>query len=117
MLNQVNFIGNVGRIEIKELPQGRVANFSLAISMPKDQTMWLDVQAWAKLTDICERFVTKGSKVCVTGRLQSRTYENKDGIKVTKFEVVASQVIALSPKEKPDDQGSDIDFGSPDLPF
>jgi single-strand DNA-binding protein len=102
MLNQVNFIGNVGRIETKELPQGqKVSKFSLAINHKTksgDETLWMDISTWDKLAGLCEQYLSKGKKVFVSGRLTSRTYDNKEGLKVTKYEVTANQVVFLSPK-------------------
>lgn len=103
MLNQVNFIGNIGRIETKQLPTGQtVSKFSLAVTekyKDKEETLWMDITAWEKLAENCEKFLTVGKKVFVSGKLKSRTFE-KDGIKHTRYEVTASQVIFLSPKSE-----------------
>lgn len=103
MLNQCNFIGNVGKIETKTLPQGQVVSkFSLAVNhntKAGKETLWMDIVAWDKLATLCETYLSKGKKAFVTGRLTSRTYDNKEGQKVTRFEVVASSVIFLSPKD------------------
>jgi len=103
MLNQCNFIGNVGRIETKVLPQGQtVCKFSLAVNHKTkagDETLWLDVTAWDKLAKTCETYLSKGKKAYVSGRLTTRTYMNKEGQNVTKYELVANQVVFLSPKD------------------
>jgi single-strand DNA-binding protein len=102
MLNQCNFIGNIGRIETKTTAAGKVCSFSIAVSSKnkdKDNTLWMNVSAWQKLAETCEQYLSKGKKVYVSGRLTSRTYDNKEGLKVTAYEIVASQVIFLSPRE------------------
>lgn len=106
MLNRIDLIGNIGRIETKAVGDKKVTSFSLAVSSGKDETIWFDVKAWAKLSEICEQYVKKGMKVFVSGKLTQRTYENKEKQKVTKFEVVANQVIMLS---KVEEKEADLD--------
>ena len=122
MLNQFNFIGNIGRIETKELSGKKLANFSVAISQKTkagEETLWMNVTAWDKLAATCEQFLSKGKKVFVSGRLSARQYTNKDGNKATAYEVTASQVIFLSPKdtEVSESQNNDGFTDSVDLPF
>lgn len=108
MLNQCNFIGNIGRIETRTTAAGKVCSFSIAVSSKnkdKENTLWMNVSAWQKLAETCEQYLSKGKKVFVSGRLTSRTYDNKEGLKVTQYEIVASQVIFLSPR---DDGPADI---------
>lgn len=103
MLNQVNFIGNIGRIETKELAGGKkVCKFSLAVSQKfkdKEETLWMNISVWEKLADLCEEYLSKGKKVFVSGRLTSREYKTKEGLKAIAYEVTANQVVFLSPKD------------------
>jgi single-strand DNA-binding protein len=103
MLNQVNFIGNIGRIETKQIADGKtVCKFSLAItekSKDKEETLWMDITVWDKLAENCGKFLSKGKKVFVSGKLKSRTFE-KDGVKHTRYDVTAGQVVFLSPKSE-----------------
>ena len=103
MLNQINVIGNIGRIETKDTSTGKkVSKFSLAVSerfKDKDETLWLEVSAWDKLAENCEKYLSKGKKVYVSGKLKSREYTGKDGTKKGAYEVQARDVVFLSPKE------------------
>lgn len=115
MLNQVNFIGNIGRIESKTLPQGKkVTKFSIAVTekyKDVEETLWMDIVTWEKLAETCENYLSVGKKVFVSGKLKSRTYE-KDGVKHTRYEVTASQVIFLSPKSEGGAPKSDNPFAA-----
>lgn len=89
-LNQCSFIGNLGRDpEIKTFNDGgRIANFSIAVSEKwkdknsgeqKERTEWVNVSVKTDgLVGIVERFLRKGSKIYVQGKMQTRKYE-KDG--------------------------------------
>lgn len=94
MLNKVQFIGHVGRDpEIKYLPNGdAVCNFSVASSERwkdkssgemQERTEWLSCSAFQRLAEVCGEYLKKGSLVYVEGKLQTRKYEDKDG--VTKY--------------------------------
>lgn len=122
MLNQFNFIGNIGRIETKEISGKKIANFSVAISQKTkagEETLWMNVTAWEKLAATCEQFLSKGKKVFVSGRLSARQYTNKEGQKATAYEVTASQVIFLSPKDTEVSDPQNIDGFADDtcVPF
>ncbi len=97
MLNQVNLIGNLGADpDIKAMQNGdKVANFSLATTEKwndkngerKEKTEWHRVVVWGKLVDVIEKYVKKGSKLYVSGKLQTRNWE-QDGQKKYATEVV-----------------------------
>jgi len=107
-LNQVIVMGNVTKHpELKQLPSGQeVIEFSLALNRSykdaKDEwqeaTDYVDVTAWGKLALQCSDRITRGSRVLVTGRLQSRKWE-KDGINRTKVDVLAQDVTFLEYSE------------------
>lgn len=101
-MNSVNIIGNVTRdLELKYTPSGKaVVNFTLAVSdrFNKETTHFIDVVVWGKLAELCAEYLTKGKKAGVTGRLQTRTYENQEGKKVKVTEIVADEVEFLTPK-------------------
>lgn len=98
---QITIVGNSGQnAEVKTLSgDKKVANFSVAVNEGKDKPpMWLRVNAWNKLAELCGQYVTKGKQVLVIGKLQIREYE-KDGQKRTSIEVLASEVRFLSKSE------------------
>ena len=86
-LNLVQLIGNLGRDpEGRYLPSGRkVCTFSLAVNRrwtgsdgePKEATAWFNVEAWGRLGEICQEYLTKGSLVYISGRLQTDRYEHE----------------------------------------
>ena len=64
----------------------------------KKQTSFIPVTVFGRIAENCERFLTKGSKVCVSGRIQTGSYE-KDGRKIYTTDVIAEQVEFLSGRE------------------
>lgn len=107
MLNKVILIGRLTRdVELKYTPSGAaVAKFTLAVDrrQSKDrekETDFIDIVTWQKLAENCANYIGRGRLVSVDGRLQVRSYENKEGIKVKVAEVVAEGVQFLDkPKE------------------
>src|SRR5919202_6109886 len=108
-LNKVQIIGNLGADpEMRYTPSGTaVTNFRVAVSRTRrgpdgnniDETEWFRIVAWDspnyKLAEICDKYLRKGSKVYVEGRLQSRKYLDRDNIERTAVEIVASEMIML----------------------
>lgn len=105
-LNKVMVIGWLdGDPEIRRTPSGRpVASFSVATSRSwvsaegerHQETEWFNVVAWGSLAEICHKHLTKGQQVYIEGRLQTRSWEDGDGRKHFRTEVVAHEMIALS---------------------
>lgn len=103
-INQVNLMGNLTRDpELRTIPSGQsVVSFSLALNRAyRDQsgewqeaTDFVDVVAWGPLGERVAQYVTKGRRVFVQGRLQSRSWE-QDGQKRSKLEVLANDVTFL----------------------
>lgn len=111
MLNKIMLIGNLGKDpELNVTSDGTpVTKFSLAVSRSyksrtgetKDETEWFNVVAWNKLAEICERYLHKGSKVYIEGRLTQRRYTDRNGVERTAVEVIASDMRMLTPKSAP----------------
>ena len=98
-MNNVMLIGNLATdVELKEVGEDkRVASFTLAVDRPgSEQADFVRVAAWNKQADACNRFLAKGKRVAVDGRLRSRSWE-EDGKKRSAIEVVAASVEFLSP--------------------
>jgi single-strand DNA-binding protein len=108
MLNKIMLIGNVGKDpELNVTSDGTpVTKFSLAVNRTyksatgekKEETEWFNIVAWRQLAEICERYLHKGSKVYIEGRLTQRKYTDKNGIERTSVEVIANDMQMLSPK-------------------
>ena len=84
MLNRCDFIGRLGRDpEVRYTAGGKsVASFSVACSEKRgdnETTEWVNAIAWEKLADICGQYLQKGSLVYISGRMQTRKWEDKDG--------------------------------------
>lgn len=98
--NKVILIGRLTHDpELRYTPNGQpVANFSLAVDrkMSKnDETDFIPVVAWRRLAEICNEFLHKGKLVAIEGRLQVRSYEDKEGRRQRAFEVVADDMQML----------------------
>ena len=105
MKNKVQLIGHVGQDpEIKQLENGRVANFTIATNESYtnakgekvEQTEWHRVSAWGKTVEIIEQLLKKGSHVAIEGKLTHRSYDDKDGNKRYITEVVANELVMLN---------------------
>lgn len=97
--NQIQIIGNLGaQIELKEVNQKKVANFSLASDESYkdaqgnkvDKTVWHKVVAWGKSAEILAEHTKKGSKLLVKGKLTYNKYtKEKDGVE---FEIPSTEI-------------------------
>ncbi len=121
-VNQVILMGNLTRDpEVRQTPSGQsVCSFSLALNRAyKDQsgdwqeaTDFIDVVAWGPLGERVAQYVTKGRRVLVQGRLQSRAWE-QEGQKRSKVEVLANDVTFLDGRgENEGSQGGSFGSGA-----
>ena len=96
MLNRVILIGRLTRDpELRYLQNGTaVATFTLAVNRKfnKEETDFIDIVVWRGLAENCANYISKGKLVAVEGRLQIRSYEDKEGQKRKVTEVVADDV-------------------------
>ena len=108
-LNKVMLIGNLGKDpELSYTASGvAVAKFSIATNERwKDQegnvqerTEWHNIIAWRKLAEICGQYLKKGSKVYLEGKLQTRSWDDKNsGVKRYTTEVIADDLVMLDAK-------------------
>ncbi|MDI6686905.1 MAG: single-stranded DNA-binding protein [Desulfobacterales bacterium] len=118
-LNKVMLIGRLGSDpELRYTPDGTaVASFSIATSEEwkdkntgekKERTEWHRVVAWRKLGEICGEYLAKGKQVYVEGRIQTRSWEDKDGNKRYTTEIIASDIQFLGAKDSGNAGGSYI---------
>ena len=111
-MNVVTLIGNLATdVEVRELGEDRkVASFLLAVDRPgQDAADFVRVSTWNKQAEVCGRFLAKGKRVGVDGRLRSRSWEDADGNRRSAIEVVANRVQFLSPPDKPA-EGAEVPF-------
>lgn len=109
-VNKVILIGNLGKDpEVRHLENGAVvANFPLATSEvytdrstgeKKESTDWHDIVVWRGLAEVAEKYLKKGYKVYVEGKLKKRSWQDKEGNTRYTTEVVADEMTILSRPE------------------
>lgn len=143
-VNKVILIGNLGiDPEVRTLESGvKVCRLSIATSESYtnkegnrvEQTEWHSVTLWRGLAEIAEKYLTKGNKVYIEGKLRTRSYKDKDGVDRYSTEIVADNMQMLggtasgqtssaprsNPQSQPQQQpamGSSETDNSDDLPF
>jgi single-strand DNA-binding protein len=136
MLNQCNFIGNVGRDpEVRMMSNGKkVASLSLAITEKwkdkstgqfKENTEWIDLKAFDLLAQIFENFIKKGSKIFVTCKSKTESWDSPDGRRSKKVFIV-NELEMLGVKEEKhietessynENSDEEIEHPQDDLPF
>jgi single-strand DNA-binding protein len=102
-INKVILIGNLGRDPELRYTQGGTAVATLNLATTRsytkqgsnervEETEWHRVTVWGKTAEFCNQYLSKGRQVYVEGRLQTRKYEDKDGVTRYSTEVVAETV-------------------------
>ena len=103
-VNKVILIGNLGQDpELRTTGSGKsVCNLSIATSNGKkgdeEVTEWHRVTVWEKQADFCNQYLSKGRQVYVEGRIQTRKYEDKEGVTKYATDIVAHTVQFLGSK-------------------
>lgn len=134
MLNRVMLIGNLGKDpEIRTVSDVKVANFTLATTekgytakngtQVPERTEWHNIVLWRGLADVSEKYLHKGDKVYIEGKIRTRSYDDQNGVKRYITEIFADNMIMLSGKKE---SGQEAPGGQPgysdpsqgdDLPF
>jgi single-strand DNA-binding protein len=132
-VNKVILIGNLGRDpELRYTPSGSaVVSFTLATTerwndksgQRQEKTEWHNVVAWARLAELVNQYLKKGRSAYVEGRITTRSWDDRDGNKKYRTEIIANQIQFLggsggndthsSPSEP---QENDFDFSQNDDP-
>ena len=107
-MNKVILVGNLTRDpELSETPSGvAVCKFSLAVSRDytnaegNRDTDFFNITVWRGRAENCGKYLKKGNKVAIVGSLQTRSYEDKDGIKRNVTDIIAIEVEFLTPKQQ-----------------
>jgi single-strand DNA-binding protein len=116
-MNRIILIGRLtADPELRYTASGTaVASFTLAVNRQRTnqngerETDFINIVVWQKQAELCAQYLRKGRQAAVDGRLQIRTYENKEGQKVRVAEVVAESVQFLDPADR--SQGGDFGGG------
>ena len=133
MLNKCVLIGRLTKDPEKRFTPNNVPVTSFTIAVDRNYkdkngnrvTDFIHVITWNKIAELVDEYCTKGKLVAVSGSIQTRSYDDKNGIRRYVTEIVADQVEFLSPKqaEQPDNIKDDIDFNDlqpdndEDVPF
>ena len=120
MLNVVAIMGRLAADpQMRQTQAGKsVCSFRIACDRGRkdangqNQTDWLDVVAWDKTADFVSHYFPKGSMIAVTGRLQSRNYQDKNGNNRTAVEIVANNINFAGPKNSSGSTGGGASYGS-----
>lgn len=104
-MNSLTIIGNATRDpELRTTASGKnVCTFTVAVNRRKKvegqpDADFFRVSAWDQLGEVCQKYITKGKKVCVIGSVGVHTYTNQKGETVANLEVLAREVEFLSPR-------------------
>jgi len=126
-LNKVMIIGRLGRDpEMRYTPSGRpVTTFSVATSRSwntseggrRTETEWFNVVAWSTLAEICKQHLSKGRLVYIEGRLQTRQWDDPEGVKHSSTEIVANEMIMLDDRREGAQVEDEIDVDEEEFPF
>ena len=105
MLNKVQLIGNLGKDpELRYTASGTaVASFSVATTErykdrdgnKKEDTTWHNCVVWRQLAEICGKYLHKGKQVYVEGKIKTRSYDDRDGVKKYVTEIIVDQMVML----------------------
>jgi single-strand DNA-binding protein len=125
LINKVILLGNLGRDpEVRYTQNGMaVATLSVATNerwrdkdgQSQERTEWHRVIAWGKQAEFCSNYLTKGRQVFVEGRIQTRSWEDRDGQKKYTTEIVAQTVQAIGGRREGGAGGSDFEGGEPPM--
>ncbi len=122
MVNKVILVGNLGRDpEVRSTPSGQpVASFSLATNRKwrdrdgnrQEQTEWHNIVCWGRLAEIAGQFLAKGKQIYVEGRLQTRSWEDRQsGEKKYRTEVICENFQMLGARGDFEPAGGGGGFG------
>lgn len=102
-MNSIILVGRLSTpITMRQTQNGKaVASFQIAVnrSFDREKADFFTVVVWRDLAENCARYLTKGMRIGVMGRLQSSHYETQNGDKRTAYEVVAETVEFLEPRK------------------
>ena len=134
-VNKVILIGNVGKDpDVRYLDNGvAVATFSLATTergytlqngtQVPDRTEWHNIVLWRGLAQTAEKYVHKGDKLYIEGKIRSRSYDDQNGVKRNIVEIFADNMEMLTPRgtaqpqQQPMQQQPVAEAPSDELPF
>lgn len=122
--NKVIIVGRLSKDpEARTFPDGSI---SVSLTIPtsetwkdkttgekKETTEWNHIVAYRKIGEICQAYLSKGSMVCIEGKLKTRAWTDTAGIKKSMTEIIATglKMLGGSDRKPPDDSDIEFDFG------
>ena len=113
-INKVILVGNLGKDpEVRTLENGaKVANFTLATSesyknregQRVTQTEWHNIVLWRGLAEIAEKYLRKGNQVYIEGKIKSRSWDDKDGVKRYTTEILGDNLTMLGSRRDAEEE-------------
>ncbi|MCX8490659.1 MAG: single-stranded DNA-binding protein [Cyclobacteriaceae bacterium] len=107
--NTVQLIGRLGKdVEVKDFDKSKKASFTMATTdsyknakgEKVEDTQWHNIVIWGQLADVAGKYLKKGSKVCVEGKLVHRNYETDKGEKRYITEINVNDLVLMDGKDK-----------------
>ena len=126
-VNKVTLVGRLGQDpELRYTTSGQgVTRFTLATSdtwkdkntgEKKEKTEWHRVTVWGKLAELCNDYLKKGRQVYLDGKLQTRSWEDTNGVKKYTTEIVANNVVFLGSTNESTNTNNSSNFAKQDAP-
>ena len=125
-VNKAIIIGNLGRDpELRYTPSGQaVASFSIATTSRwknqsgenQESTEWHNIVLWGRMAELAKEYLAKGRSVYIEGRIQTRSYQDKDGVTKYRTEIVGQQMQFLGSRSDSGGSSQSSDYTPPPPP-
>lgn len=123
-MNKVNLLGRITKdLELRYTQNSNKANlkFQIAVNRNKEETAWINCEAWEKCAENINKYFSKGKQIGITGHLTTGNYDDKDGKKVYTWAVVVDEFDFIDSKKDNDapfeQQSVEEPITDEDLPF
>lgn len=127
-VNKVILLGYVGKDpEVKEFENGKVAKITIATTEKgyklksgkeiPDRTEWHNIMLWGGLAEVAEKYINKGMQVYIEGKIQTRSWADKEGVTHYTTEIIASDLQMLGKREATPQTTIKTKVIDNDLPF
>jgi len=101
-MNTVNIVGRLSADpELRSTQSGKnVLSFTVAVRRDKENTDWINCIAWEKTAELISNYFQKGSEIGITGRIQTSSFEDKQGNKRKTTDVIVNQITFIGSKSE-----------------
>lgn len=121
-MNKVILLGRLTKapeIRFSQKNQNKIANFTLAVNRKyvaqgeERQTDFINIVAYSKLAEFSEKYLKQGLQICICGRMQTRTYDDNNGIKRYVTEIIAEEIDFADSFKKQEPDASILNSSTP----